>query len=148
METWRVATRLSVVVIVSLAIPPLSHADCVALWKTARDAQRLSTVVFSGTVVKTDGSLETSFEVDRVWKGDVRRRTTLTLFPGIESYGASSFKEGGAYLVFARAMNRLVRTDDGQDTPVFEISVCSGTRPLSKAQELVNQLGRAKPPRP
>jgi hypothetical protein len=140
-------TRL-VFVLAALVIPSFAHAECVAPWKTARDAQRLSTLVFSGTVIKTDGSLETSFEVNPVWKGDVRRRTTLTLFPGIESYGASSFKEGGAYLVFARAMNKLVRTDDGQDTPVFEISVCSGTQPLSEAQELVNQLGRGKPPRP
>src|SRR4026208_987785 len=120
-------TQLLVLVLVlaALAIRSFAHAECVALWKTARDAQHLSTLALSGTVIKTDGSLETSFEVDRVWKGDVRRRTTLTLFPGIESYGASSFKEGGAYLVFARAMNRLVRTDDGQDTPIFEISVCS-----------------------
>ena len=140
-------TRL-VFVLAALAIPSFAHAECVALWKTARDAQRLSTLVFSGTVIKTDGTLETSFEVNRVWKGDVRRRTTLTLFHGLESHGASYFKEGAAYLVFANAMSKLVRTDDGQDTPVFEISVCSGTRPLSEAQELVNQLGRGKPPRP
>jgi hypothetical protein len=140
-------TRL-VFVLAALAIPSFAHAECVALWKTARDAQRLSTLVFSGTVIRTDGTLETSFEVNRVWKGDVRRRTTLTLFHGLESYGASYFKEGAAYLVFASAMSKLVRTDDGQDTPVFEISVCSGTRPLSEAQELVNQLGRGKPPRP
>ena len=47
-------TRL-VFVLAALAIPSFAHAECVALWKTARDAQRLSTLVFSGTVIKTDG---------------------------------------------------------------------------------------------
>ena len=134
--------------VLALPLASVAHADCVALWKTARDAERLSTVVFSGTVIKTDGSLETSFEVDRVWKGDLRRATTLTLFAGLESHGASYFKEGTAYLVFANAMSKLVRIDDGQDTPVFEVSLCSPTRPLAEAQELVNQLGRGKAPRP
>ena len=140
--------RVLPIVALSLSVASHAHAECVALWKTARDAQRVATVVFSGTVVKTDGSLETSFEVTRVWKGDLRRATTLTLFPGLESHGASYFKEGTAYLVFASAMSKLVRTDDGQDTPVFEISACSPTRPLADAQEFLNQLGRGRPPRP
>jgi hypothetical protein len=108
MDSSRVAGCSSVVLIVALAIPTFAHAECAALWKTARDAQPISTLVFSGTVIK----------------------------------------EGAAYLVFASAMSKLVRTDDAQDTPVFEISVCSGTRLLSESQELVNQLGRGKPPRP
>ena len=147
-DVSRVAIRLSMVVLMTLAIPAVAHAECVALWKTARDAQRVATVVFSGTVVKTDGSLETSFEVSRVWKGDIRRATTLTLFPGLESHGASYFKEGTEYLVFANAMSKLVRTDDGRDTPVFEVSLCSPTRPLADAQEFLNQLGRGRAPRP
>ena len=140
-------TRL-VFVLAALAIPSVAHAECAALWKTARDAQRGSTLVFSGTVLKSaEDLLETTFEVDRVWKGEVRRRTTLTLYPGLESHGVSYFREGMAYLVFASVMPRLVRTDDGQDTPIFEISGCSPTRPLSDAQELVNQLGRGRAPR-
>jgi hypothetical protein len=139
---------LSAVVIAALAIPTFAHAECVKLWKTARDVQRNSTLVFSGTVIKTADSVEATFEVDRVWKGDVRRRTTLTLLPGIDSHGASYFKEGTAYLVFARVLPKLVRTDTAQDTPLFEISQCFPTRPLSDAQEFVDQLGRGRPPRP
>jgi hypothetical protein len=149
MHPPNVATCLSVFVVAALAIPVFAHAECVAQPKTARDAQRGSTLVFSGTVIKSAVDLlETTFEVDRVWKGEVRRRTTLTLYPGLESHGVSYFKEGMAYLVFASVMPRLVRTDDGRDTPIFEIGGCSPTRPLSDAQELVKQLGRAKPPRP
>ena len=76
--------------VAALAIPAFAHAECVALWKTARDAQRGSTLVFSGTVIKSaEDSLETTFDVDRVWKGEVRHRTTLTLYPGLESHGVS-----------------------------------------------------------
>ena len=137
----------------ALVIPSTAHAECVALWKSARDAQRGSTLVFSGTVIKSSTDLlETAFEVDRVWKGKVRRQTTLTLFSGLESHGASYFKEGMAYLVFAEQMRMWVRADAAQsaspETPVFEIAGCSPTRPLSDAQELVKQLGRSTPPLP
>jgi hypothetical protein len=149
MHSPNVATCLSVFVVAALALPAFAHAECVVLWKTAGDAQRGSTLVFSGTVIKSaEDSLETTFDVDRVWKGEVRRRTTLTLYSGLESHGVSYFKEGMAYLVFASVMPKLVRTDDGRDTPIFEIGGCSPTRPLSDAQEFVKQLGRARPPRP
>jgi len=137
----------------ALVIPSMAHAECVALWKSARDAQRGSTLVFSGTVIKSSTDLlETAFEVDRVWKGKVRRQTTLTLFSGLESHGASYFKERMAYLVFAEQMRMWIRADAAQsasaETPVFEIGGCSPTRPLSDAQELVKQLGRSSPPLP
>ena len=133
---------------VTLILPTLAHAECVALWHTARDAQRISKLVFSGTVVKTDNAVEITFDVDRVWKGDVRRRTTLTLFTGIESHGASYFKEGTAYLVFANVLPKILRDDAGLDTRILEISQCSPTRPLSEAQEFLKQLGRGRAPRP
>ena len=149
MQSPNVAACLSVFVVAVLAIPSFAHAECVALWKTAREAQRGSTLVFSGTVIKSaEDLLETTFDVDRVWKGDVRRQTRLTLYHGLESHGVSYFKEGMSYLVFASVMPKLVRTGDGGDTPIFEISGCSPTRPLSDAQEFVKQLGRARPPRP
>ena len=75
------------------------------LWKTARDVQRGSALVFSGTVIQSSPhELQTSFQVDRVWKGEVRQQTTLTLYPGIDSHNASYFKEGRAYLVFAQQL--------------------------------------------
>lgn len=150
-EAWnqlRVAAGVRVIVVLALALPSGAHAECVKAWKTARDVQRNSTLVFSGTVIKTADSVETTFEVDRVWKGDVRRRTTLTLLPGIDSHGASYFKERTAYLVFARELPKLVRTDTPQDTPLFEISQCFPTGPLADAKEFVDQLGRGRPPRP
>ena len=81
------APAVGVLMVMALAIPAFAYADCVALWKTARDAERTSTLVFSGTVIKSSPDvLQTSFHVDRVWKGDVRQQTTLTLYPGLESH--------------------------------------------------------------
>jgi hypothetical protein len=153
MDSSRVATCLSVLsafVLIVFAIPTSAHGECIALWKTARDAQRGSTLVFSGTVIKSSKELlQTTFAVDRVWKGKVRQQTTLTLYPGLESHGASYFEEGMAYLVFAIQMPIQMRTDLARsEMPVFEISGCSPTRPLSDAEELVRQLGRARPPLP
>jgi hypothetical protein len=146
------APAVGVLMVMALAIPSFAHADCVALWKTARDAERGSTLVFSGTVVKSSPDvLQTSFHIDRVWKGDVRQQTTLTLYPGMESRSASYFKEGTAYLVFAEQMRMWVRADvnvASPETPVFEIGGCSPTRPLADAQDLVKQLGRGRTPRP
>jgi hypothetical protein len=144
-------TQLLVLVLVlaALAIPSFAHAECVALWKTARDAQRISKLVFVGTVIKSAPELsETTFEINRVWKGDVQRRMALTLFTGIESHGASYFKEGTAYLVFASVLPRIMRDEAGRDPRILEISQCSPTRPLSDAQEFLDQLGRGRPPRP
>jgi hypothetical protein len=146
------APAVGVLMVMALAIPAFAHADCVALWKTARDAERTSTLVFSGTVIKSSPDvLQTSFQVDRVWKGDVRRQTTLTLYPGIDSHGASYFQEGMAYLVFAQQLRMYVRAEvnvTSPETPVFEISACSPTRPVADAQDLVKQLGRGRSPRP
>src|SRR5262245_66058484 len=97
-EAWdqlRIAARVSVIVVLALGLPSAAHAECVKTWKTARDVQRNSTLVFSGTVIKTADSVETTFEVDRVWKGDVRRRTSLTLLPGIDSHGRSEERRVG-----------------------------------------------------
>jgi hypothetical protein len=76
-----VATGLSVVLLITVGMPAVARAECVALWKTARDAQRVATVVFSGTVVGTDGSLETSFEVTVCGRvtSDERRRSRYSL---------------------------------------------------------------------
>ena len=147
-DQLRIVACVSVIVVLALALASSAHAECVKAWNTARDVQRNSTLVFSGTVVKTADSVEATFEVDRVWKGDVRRRTTLTLLPGIDSHGASYFKEGTAYLVFASVLPKLLRTDTAQDTPFYEISQCYPTRPLADAKEFVDQLGRGQAPRP
>lgn len=152
MAFGQIASRVIVLALMALAIPSFAHAECIALWKTARDAQRGSTLVFSGTVIKSSPDvLQTSFQVDRVWKGDVQQQMTLTLYPGLESHSASSFKEGVAYLVFAQQMRMFVRPDvnvASPETPVFEISLCSPTRPVADAQEFVKQLGRGRSPRP
>ncbi len=76
--------------VIALVLPSVAHAECIAVWKTARDAQRDSTLVFSGTVTRSSPDvLQTSFQVDRVWKGDVAQPTTLTLYPGLESHSAA-----------------------------------------------------------
>jgi hypothetical protein len=153
MESPKVANWLGLFIAMAFAIPGSAHAECIALWKTAPEALRGSTLVFSGTVIKSSVDLlQTSFEVDRVWKGEVRQRTTLTLYPGLESRSAAYFKQGVSYLVFASLLPTWKRSDGTpsvpRDPPVFEVGECSPTRPLLNADAFVKQLGRAWPPLP
>jgi hypothetical protein len=138
--------------VMALAIPSFAHGECVKLWKTARDVQRASALVFSGTVINSSSDgLQTLFQVDRVWKGEVRQQTILTMYPGIDSRDSSYFKEGMAYLVFAQQLRMFLRQHveaTSPETPVFEVSACFPTGPLDDAQEYVKQLGRGRSPRP
>jgi hypothetical protein len=122
----------------SVVAPSSSGAECVRLWKTLDDAARASTLVFSGRVT---GSSDTgvSFDVDRVWKGDVQQQLTIAVAPGMESHPAAFFKQGESYVVFARR--------SGRTTPTYDISLCSPTALASTLEKDITQLGPAKHPR-
>jgi len=138
----------------ALLVPATSaDAECIALWKDGPDALERSTLVFSGTVISGHG-VEVVFDVDRVWKGNVERKTTLWLMPGMEMITFDKGTEGRTYLVFASFLKMFsspdLRRADGSspgEVALFEISSCSPTRPLANAQELVRQIGSGKPPR-
>jgi len=72
-----------------------------------------------------------SFRVSEVWKGPTRETLELTT----QSQGSAcgySFSEGRKYLVDA--------------TGKMSISLCSETKPLSEASELVEALGNGETP--
>ena len=75
--------------------------------------------------------LEITFEVERVWKGDVPSKVTVETRVAEASCGYD-FDKRERYLVYAR---------DGQ------VSLCSGTRPIVGADEEVRLLGKGHPPR-
>src|SRR5262245_41886094 len=138
----------------ALLVPATSAgAECIPLWKDGHDALERSTLVFSGTIISGHG-VEVVFDVDRVWKGNLERKTTLWLMPGMEVITFDKGAEGETYLVFASFLKMFsspdLRRANGTspgEVALYEISSCSPTRPLANAQELVKQLGPAKPPR-
>jgi hypothetical protein len=134
-----------------LGTPSLGSAECVRVWKDIPEATRLAALVFSGTVVEITGDPDgafVTFEVDRTWRGPTRRRLVLPLYMTLDSV---HFAKGQGYVVFA---DRHVasRTIPGSmkvptvSEPVFEVSICSPTKPLEQAQATVAQLGRGTKP--
>ena len=130
-------------------MPLSARAECIAIWRTLKDAQRGSTLVFSGTVTASDSGVLVSFEVDRVWKGRVMRHMTLVVMPGVEVKDATYFKTGETYVVFANLSGHTTPDIKGvpAGTAIYDISYCSPTAPVTSFGKEIEQLGRAKPPR-
>jgi len=95
--------------------------------------------VFAGKVVDIKrnqkgpfgGVDKVSFRVSEAWKGTERETRELTT----QSQGSAcgySFSEGQKYLVDA--------------TSKMSVDICSETKPLSEASELVNALGNGETP--
>jgi len=98
-----------------------------------------SGAVFAGRVVDIErnqngpfgGVDKVSFRVSEVWKGPKRETLELTT----QSQGSAcgySFSEGRKYLVDA--------------TGKMQVYLCSETKPLSEASELVEALGKGETP--
>jgi len=143
---------LAVLIIATCARP--AGADCIRAWKDIPDAKRLAALVFSGKVIEIkpdpDGVFVV-FEVDRVWKGSVRKRLVLPIWTASVGSYFLHFQEGGSYVVFA---SRHHTSPDNPGSmrvptvsePVFEVSPCSATRALSGANAVLAELGRGSKP--
>lgn len=98
-----------------------------------------SEAVFTGKVVDLKrglkgpfgGAEKVSFRVSEVWKGPKRETLEITT-QSQESACGYSFSKGRDYLVDA--------------TGKMSVSLCSETRPLSEASELVEALGNGETP--
>jgi TonB family protein len=117
--------------------------------------QESVTLVFVGraTSVQHSGSTEAVvFDVERVWKGDVKERTTI--YRPIPTAGRSSeppviFDRGQRYVVIAHHLNATERRDLGiehrEDT--FGTDMCGdGSRPVSAVGPDLGRLGPGRGP--
>lgn len=151
-------TRTIAFVVVALAIAAASEAECLAI--TLKKGERLKgpvprpTLVFSGTVTATNPAQYTvSVDVDRVWKGQLRRHTTLWAAPVTEGIGVSYFQVGEQYLVTLYQRNYVFTSKDAAEgtPPAGTVGVmfgCDTPERLSEAKESLKHLGRGKAPLP
>ena len=125
-------------------LPDCASACSCALFggSSKQRAERMldkSGAVFAGRVVDIErnqngpfgGVDKVSFRVSEVWKGPKRETLELTT----QSQGSAcgySFSEGRKYLVDA--------------TGKMQVYLCSETKPLSEASELVEALGKGETP--
>jgi TonB family protein len=110
--------------------------------------------VFSGKVARVDraGSAETViFDVDRVWKGDVRERTIIykpiALHSGGGEVGPTVFERGERYVVIAHRLSVAERRDLGLVVEAFGTNICEdGSRAFSLAERELAGIGPGRPP--
>lgn len=143
-----IVTLFVMVWLVGMVSPPAAYACSCAEIPSALQQKDKMDAVFTGkaVVVKEKGlsmlrtsesPVEVSFEVDKVWKGHVSPRLTISTSLDEASCGVE-FNQGNEYLVYAYASEGKLKSD-----------LCSGTTLLTNAGNDLVLLGDASiPPAP
>jgi len=149
------------VVVFALATATVSAAECVTI--TLKKGERFKgptwepALIFTGTVTAMDQAQHTlSIDVDRVWKGELHRHTTLFVVPVVEGNGVTYFKTGDSYLF---ELDKPLDVSTAEEVafggvgtmPVGTLSIilgCNAPAPLTEASQSLKKLGRGRPPLP
>ncbi len=129
-----------------IAAPGKAHACSCAAPPSVEEELSRKTAVFSGTVTKVvkpdktiiDSSkdlVEVTFNVEKVWKGELSKQTKVYTAIGEESCGYVHFKQGSQFIVSAYG------TSDRLET-----GVCELTKPVEQAGAALEQLGEGFEP--
>lgn len=104
------------------------------------------TAIFSGKAIKVTppeqkeimssaDPVSVTFEVDKVWKGEVKQKTVVRTALSSASCGIEDFAVNTEYVVYAYgAMDQL------------ETNICDRTKPLASAGEDIAELGKGYEP--
>lgn len=127
---------------------------CSCLPRTPQQHFETSQAVFAGRVIdvvqpspvegnsnqrrpsNSSSEVKVIFEISRIWKGQKRPRIVVMTSSSSASCGYS-FQKREQYLVYASLQESQLGT-----------GLCSGTKPLSSAQQDLAVLGRGETPRP
>jgi hypothetical protein len=116
-------------------------------------ARSETTAVFSGTVATArhpDAAVIVTFDVDRVWKGAISKRTVVYRPNPVTSDERQVFALGERYVVVAHRLTAAEREQFRADTSppeVLGVGLCGdGSRSLAFAQPELIELGAGRPP--
>ena len=136
-------TFTAVVVLIAMSIAaPLSLACSCVPPPPPKEALKSSTAVFSGKCVdiKIDEkgfTKHVTFEVDRVWKGDVGKKVTITTAVHGATCGYGFTTKGDAtYLVYCYGKPDALATN-----------ICTRTTTLAGAKGDLKELGEGEKPK-
>jgi len=129
-----------------IAAPGKAHACSCAAPPSVEEELSRKTAVFSGTVTKVvkpdkeiiDSSrdlVEVTIDVEKVWKGELNKQTTVYTAIGSESCGFVDFRQGEKFIVSAYG------TADRLET-----GMCELTKPVEQAGAALEQLGEGYEP--
>ena len=112
-----------------------------------------TTAVFSGTVVEArhpDAAVIVTFEVDRVWKGAISKRTALYRPNPASTDSRQVFDLGERYVVLAHSLTAAERAQFHIETAppdALAVGLCGdGSRPFKFAEPELTELGPGRPP--
>lgn len=145
MKIYRILLQIIVITIISTTVfmidPETSYACSCVKEPTVQEEMQNKTAVFSGKVTGIRESrkwfsssadpIEVTFEVEQVWKGEVRKKQTIYTAMSSASCG-NDFITGAEYMVYAHR-----NSDSGK----LETNICSRTRPISQATDDLITLG-------
>lgn len=119
---------------------PSAHACSCAPPPPPKKALEGSTAVFSGKCISVeikDQQKIVTFEVDRVWKGDIGKTITITtaVHGATCGYGFTT-KGDGTYLVYCHGKPEALSTN-----------ICTRTRSLAAGAEDIKELGDGDKPK-
>jgi hypothetical protein len=146
-----------VVLLAALMMPVATNAECVHVPSNSGTREEVAkpTLIFSGTVTAADPArYVVSFQVERVWAGQLRRESTFFVAPVVEGAQASSFHAGTRYLVTVYGPVRAFTAEEAASAAVpagtlFVAFGCGdGPMPLAEAKDALTRLGRGCAPTP
>ena len=152
-----VRNQIGFAIVIALATPIVAQAECVTIPIPKGERHTVTTpgLAFSGTVTATDiNKLTVSFNVDRVWHGELRRDATMFVNPVLEGARVTAFQIGETYLVVAYQPVYVFTAEEltgtGLGVGTFGVSFGCGDGPLrlADATSWLTQLGRGREPRP
>lgn len=150
---------LLIVLLAALMMPVATNAECVTVtlrpYGELREPVAKPGLIFIGTVttVEPDRYL-VSFQVERVWTGQLRRETTFFVAPVVEGAGVSSFHAGTRYLVTAYGNVYVYNAEEAASgaLPPGTLGIAfgcgDGPTPFAEAKDALNRLGRGRAPTP
>jgi hypothetical protein len=110
---------------------------------------------FGGTVVdvrREDAAIIVTFDVDRVWKGTISKRTTVYRPNPASGDSRQVFDSGERYVVLAHSMTATERAQfraDAASQDALAVGLCGdGSRPFTVAEREFADIGPGKPPQP
>lgn len=138
-------------------MPVATSAECVTVTdppsKEPIEPLAKPALIFSGTVTTLDADRYlVSFQVERVWTGQLRRATTFFVAPVVEGAGISAFRTGNRDLVTVYGNVHVYSAEDAasDDLPAGTLGIAfgcgDGPTPLAEAQDALNRLGPRRAP--
>lgn len=132
----KIMKRVSVLAVLILMNASIGYACSCIGPANAKEGLAKADAVFSGRVIKSD-SYEYEFEVERIWKGKIKKDRITVAASAPNTSCAIELNQGEQYIVFARLKKEGERI-------IYYPQICNFTSVYSKAEPILKVVGKGK----